>query len=103
MKNMRNLCEAYIELAYVNVSQFKNETGTVKYFILISRRYETITGLSCLNWPVSFIEEFLQGSKISVFWLRFRLSTDAFVNKLRTPYMKGLFLLQFVTSALRVL
>ena len=32
---MRNLCEAYIELAYVNVSQFKNERGTVKYFILV--------------------------------------------------------------------
>ena len=44
VKNMRNLCEAYIELAYFNVSQFKNERGTVKYFILISRRYETITG-----------------------------------------------------------
>lgn len=51
VKNMRNLCEAYIELAYFNVSQFKNERGTVKYFILISRRYDTITGLSSLNWP----------------------------------------------------
>ena len=35
MRNVRHLCEAYIELAYVDVSRFKNERGTNKQFILI--------------------------------------------------------------------
>ena len=29
VKNMQLLCEAYIELAYVNVMQLKNERGTI--------------------------------------------------------------------------
>ena len=30
VKNMQLLCEAYIELAYVNVMQLKNERGTIR-------------------------------------------------------------------------
>ena len=30
VKNMQLLCEAYIELAYVNVTQLKNERGTIR-------------------------------------------------------------------------
>ena len=30
VKNMQLLCEAYIELAYVNVVQLKNERGTIR-------------------------------------------------------------------------
>jgi len=51
VQNIRRLCEAYIELAYINVAHLKNERGTM---ILHPFKWKMLFVFSLLRWPAEY-------------------------------------------------